>query len=612
MPPVRNSKQIRAAQCALLKETSSRNRKHTLTNEAKFELYKEKYPKAEAIANRRPPPRSLPPTPSNKSLADKYNVDPKTVTNILDRGYDYWAKMSAMELRQKRVGHPKLPEVDQSLITWVQQMEGKGIVLSEGAIRGKANQFCDLFGIPGNERPKWSSGWIMGFKKRVGLRRLQFYGEANSVDPATFGDRLEEINEALLNFAEEDRYNFDETGLFYCMPPSVGLATEQSSGHKSSKVRISYGFCVNATGTDKRSPLIIGRAKQSRCFGKCPVSSFGYNYKWNKKAWMTGVIWLDWLKAFDRDMARQKRQVILLVDNCPAHLEPDFDLKATHLEFLPPNSTSQLQPLDAGIIRYFKAHYRRLFIDGVIARDEENSTIDPFKINQLEAMEIAQEAWGLVSSDCIRNCWKHVGLAGQFGPGLPIPPRPNDIIPQIRPAADQRRALKADQAANPDHYFLSKDARLEVEKIGMSLERDLMRLRIKDPMSIGKFLNFGEEKYIAGELSDEEVMEMTRHATSEEEEILAGVRGEELELVVVDRPLFSTKEALEVTRDMIRKIIEDADGTPEGALKMLGALRNLEKLWQRKVIQEAASQPQHSILSFFRPKSPVESVNSML
>lgn len=91
----------------------------------------------------------------------------------------------------------------------------------------------------------------MGFKKRVGLRQLQFYGEAKSVDPATFGDRLEEINEALLNFAEEDRYNFDETGLFYCMPPSVDLATEQSSGHKSSKVRISYGFCVNATGTDK-------------------------------------------------------------------------------------------------------------------------------------------------------------------------------------------------------------------------------------------------------------------------------------------------------------------------------------------------------------------------
>lgn len=103
-------------------------------------------------------------------------------------------------------------------------------------------------------------------------------------------------------------------------------------------------------------------------------------------------------------MFRQGRQVILLVDNCPAHLDPDFELKATQLEFLPPNSTSQLQPLDAGIIRCFKAHYRRLYIDGVISRDEENSTINPFKIHQLEGMLLAREACDLVSPACIKNC----------------------------------------------------------------------------------------------------------------------------------------------------------------------------------------------------------------
>jgi len=73
---------------------------------------------------------------------------------------------------------------------------------------------------------------------------------------------------------------------------------------------------------------------------------------------MTGAIWLDWLQKFDKEMERQNRQVILLVDNCSSYLVPEFDLRATYLEFLPPNTTAQQQPLDAGIIRSFKAYYR--------------------------------------------------------------------------------------------------------------------------------------------------------------------------------------------------------------------------------------------------------------
>ena len=44
------------------------------------------------------------------------------------------------------------------------------------------------------------------------------------------------------------------------------------------------------------------------------------------------------------------------MDNCTSH--PSLDLSNVKLQLLPPKATSQLQPLDAGIICNFKMFYR--------------------------------------------------------------------------------------------------------------------------------------------------------------------------------------------------------------------------------------------------------------
>ena len=451
--------------------------KHTnLTNLAKFELYKEKFPQNGGKS------------PTNASLAASYGIDSKTVTNILAKGYDYWANMTSAELTRRRVSSVKLPRIESMLVLWVQQCEGRGkeityhscltykrttvklsnsigIILTEEAIRAKATWFCELENIPEANRPKWSHGWLSRFKMRTGLRRFRFYGEANSVNLTDYAERIDQINEACDDYADDDRYNFDETGLFYRMPPSVGLATVQTNGQKGEKTRLTYGFCVNGTGTDKREPLIIGRSRQPRCFGKRSVRSLGYDYYFNKKAWMTRTIWLEWLKRFDEDMQRENRQIILLVDNFSAHIDPiDYDLKAIRLEFLPPNTTAQLQPLDAGIIRTFKAYYRQAFLRLAILRDEEDAAQNPFKISQLEAMELGKEAWSKVSALAISNCWKHVGLTGKFGPGLPVD-RPSDPIPTFGPGAEHYRHQSEQRRQNPDLFFVSNAARSEVSTL---------------------------------------------------------------------------------------------------------------------------------------------------
>jgi hypothetical protein len=62
-------------------------------------------------------------------------------------------------------------------------------------------------------------------------------------------------------FQEEDIYNMDETGLYWRMTPSCGLATRSQPGLKKDKTQISIVLCVNATGTDRLPVWIIGKSK---------------------------------------------------------------------------------------------------------------------------------------------------------------------------------------------------------------------------------------------------------------------------------------------------------------------------------------------------------------
>jgi hypothetical protein len=60
-------------------------------------------------------------------------------------------------------------------------------------------------------------------------------------------------------------------------------------------------------------------------------------------------------------MTKKKRSIVMIVDNCPAHPHVK-GLKSMKLVFLPPNTTSVTQPMDQGVIRNLKLHYRKLVI----------------------------------------------------------------------------------------------------------------------------------------------------------------------------------------------------------------------------------------------------------
>jgi len=123
-------------------------------------------------------------------------------------------------------------------------------------------------------------------------------------------------------------------------------------------------LCANADGSHKLPPLIIGKYANPRCFKNVNISNFPMIYRSNSKAWMLTTIFQEWLQEFDYLMAckHNRQRVLLLLDNCSSHNLQGLILPHVEVYFLPPNTTSRLQPMDAGIIMSFKRHYRYLHI----------------------------------------------------------------------------------------------------------------------------------------------------------------------------------------------------------------------------------------------------------
>ncbi len=74
---------------------------------------------------------------------------------------------------------------------------------------------------------------------------------------------------------------------------------------------------------------------------------------------MNRVYFRQIMGRFNNRMKKENRNVALMLDNAPVH-DRDLTYSNVKLVFLPPNTTSHYQPLDAGIIADFKCWYRKL------------------------------------------------------------------------------------------------------------------------------------------------------------------------------------------------------------------------------------------------------------
>ncbi|KAE9326845.1 hypothetical protein PR003_g16149, partial [Phytophthora rubi] len=79
------------------------------------------------------------------------------------------------------------------------------------------------------------------------------------------------------------------------------------------------------------------------------------------------------------------------------------------LEFLPPNTTAAIQPMDQGVIAQLKAQVMDRQIEAVMQRFMAGEP-DAHDIGVAEALQWCKEAWDSITPAVIQHCWQHAGL----------------------------------------------------------------------------------------------------------------------------------------------------------------------------------------------------------
>ena len=166
--------------------------------------------------------------------------------------------------------------------------------------------------------------------------------------------------------------------LFFKALPDKGLVEKgkEAKGGKKSKQRFTIAYFVNAAGEKIDEPVFTWKSKKPRCFKRLSDKSRAaeVHYFSNPKSWMISDVMQAVLTRFNRKLLLEWRKVVLILENATCHPKSIIDsFSKIKIIFLSKNSTSRLQPLDAGIIQNFKVKYRKRLIKYVLARINECS-----------------------------------------------------------------------------------------------------------------------------------------------------------------------------------------------------------------------------------------------
>lgn len=343
----------------------------------------------------------------------------------------------------KRIRSSEFDKLNDVIFQWFCTARTKSFPISGPIIQAKALEVASKMNF---FEFKASNGWLRSFRKRFKISFRSVCGESNDVPENVMAEWLVELEEMCTGFEPKNIANCDETGLFFRLLPSKSLAlskgivrlftffvdnrklfninssfddfstnmqlifcTGTCSGGKNSKERITVLFTMFGDGSIAE-PLVIGKSLNPRCFKNLKRDKLGVDYFANKRAWMTSLLFEQYLTKLNKKMQTEDRTILLFLDNATSH--PNIQLSNITLKFFPPNTTSKLQPLDGGVIANFKVNYKKLMLQNLLHEMEscENVSALTKKINILDSINIIKQSCAQISPSTVIKCFLNAGF----------------------------------------------------------------------------------------------------------------------------------------------------------------------------------------------------------
>jgi hypothetical protein len=443
------------------------------------------------------------------SVSKGLGVGKSTICDIRkseDKLMEFVSKMEHTEgsLKRRTVKKATDSSLDDALYLWFTQKRSQGIPVSGPILMAKALELNKEL-HPGDQNFKASQGWLSKFQSRHGIRQLAIQGEKMSANKEV----VESFKLNICQLIEEEGlalsqvYNCDETGLYWKALPSKTLASHNEKtapGYKVSKERVTILACANCTGDHKLRLTLIGKAQNPRALKNVSRNALPVRYSSHKSAWMTSQLFQQWF--FEEFIPSTKKylqtrnlpiRALLLLDNAPSHpstsilQSEDGNFKCV---FLPPNTTSLIQPMDQGVLESTKRRYRKELLKKLLLADTSTPSIsNPAlaivdywkKLTIKDAIFMVANAWNDVPQTTIAASWKQL-LSQSITCDTPV--EESVTIPELKQAlgaiqgcedsdeADIAEWIQLD-ANDLGYQILNDDEILQVVKGGKSEEDDI-------------------------------------------------------------------------------------------------------------------------------------------
>ena len=358
-----------------------------------------------------------------------FNLPDSTVRNIKKNKSKIVAAgecvSSGIAEKTFRPRHKVVHATEGQLYTWIMDQKTKKGHVDTSKILAKAKSIYAELRKEEKDVPNFnfSQGWFANYKSRFHLKSIFFNGETRTAEINPFATFLKYFKKVVSDggYSSKQVYNAGEYGLFW-----KRMHTEISGNQEETRLSEYNGqkklpilFLTNAFGDAKLTPMFMQQIKKPSMLKNYDEEALPVIGKYNRKDRVTQQEFSDWFSnyfvpyvdKYNKDQNLSNR-ALLLIDNSTNH-SANLLKMYPHIQsvFLPPNTTSMLQPLDQGIIATFKSFYLRSILRNLTSAFVENGdNINSYwkKFNMKMAEDLLSDSWRSISQSTMNTCWKKV------------------------------------------------------------------------------------------------------------------------------------------------------------------------------------------------------------